>query len=247
MNDLRMKSLIIALAAAGPAACVGTGSGSNADPDNNCARINFYLDADGDGFGDVNNFVLACAGSAPPGYVPNYDDCDDTRADVSPNATEICDGIDANCDGVVDDGYACGEPADGCTHAGDSADGHHYIVCTGSRTRAGAELGCESLNGHLADLSDATEDALVSGLYRETFGTTHAWIYPFVTDTALAWSCLFGSDGGCGYTNWDSTPSPVANECAVLGASGGLVSWFADDCTLFQPYICEIASPPAQN
>ena len=32
----------------------------------------------------------------------NSDDCDDENADISPNAFEICDDIDNNCDDVVD-------------------------------------------------------------------------------------------------------------------------------------------------
>jgi len=40
-------------------------------------------------------------------------DCDDSEAAVNPNATEICDGIDNNCSGAIDDGLGdtCTPPA----------------------------------------------------------------------------------------------------------------------------------------
>ena len=34
-------------------------------------------------------------------------DCDDTNADLSPGATEVCDEIDNDCDGDIDDADLC--------------------------------------------------------------------------------------------------------------------------------------------
>jgi hypothetical protein len=61
----------------------------------------FYIDADGDGFGDANaEPIFAC--DQPIGYSPNNLDCDDSNPAVNPNAPEILDGIDNNCNGLTD-------------------------------------------------------------------------------------------------------------------------------------------------
>jgi hypothetical protein len=66
-----------------------------------CALRDFYADVDDDGFGDPATAVRACA--RPPGLVANADDCDDGDAAVNPTAPEVCNGIDDDCDAVLDE------------------------------------------------------------------------------------------------------------------------------------------------
>ena len=60
----------------------------------------WYVDGDEDGFGDPNVTRQAC--EQPAFYVDNAEDCDDRQGTVYPDAPEICDGLDNDCDGEID-------------------------------------------------------------------------------------------------------------------------------------------------
>ena len=63
--------------------------------------ITYFLDSDGDGFGDDNESTQGC--EQPSGYVPNGNDCDDFDEITYPSAVEVCDGIDNDCDDLIDE------------------------------------------------------------------------------------------------------------------------------------------------
>ncbi|MCB9663785.1 MAG: putative metal-binding motif-containing protein [Alphaproteobacteria bacterium] len=63
----------------------------------------WYPDADGDGAGADVAPVQACTAPAgPPAWVASGDDCDDADAARSPSAQETCNGVDDDCDALVD-------------------------------------------------------------------------------------------------------------------------------------------------
>ncbi|MEC7987530.1 MAG: MopE-related protein [Myxococcota bacterium] len=88
-----------------------------------------YTDADGDGYGDDDSMVQSC--SVVSGTVLVSGDCDDGDADINPDASDLCDGTDRNCDGV--------QSLDSCTDCqsildtdSSSADGVYTIDVDGS-------------------------------------------------------------------------------------------------------------------
>jgi len=92
----------------GPVIISGNPSGCNSEADilSTCGPQS--NDSDGDGISDFDD-------NCPDDFNPNQEDedgdffgtvcdCDDTDFDINPAAIEITDGVDNNCDGIIDDG-----------------------------------------------------------------------------------------------------------------------------------------------
>lgn len=80
--------------------------------DDGLTFITYYADVDGDTYGDASSSVSTCNG-APVGYVGNSSDCDDNNAAVNPAATEICNLIDDDCNGLIDENILVAGPISG--------------------------------------------------------------------------------------------------------------------------------------
>ncbi|MBK6484947.1 MAG: T9SS type A sorting domain-containing protein [Chitinophagaceae bacterium] len=96
-----------------PGACdAGNGNGidDNCDgiADDGFSATNYYVDADGDGYGASSE--LSLCENPGSGYSLNNTDCDDTNSEVNPIASEIFNGLDDNCDGIID--IACNPPTE---------------------------------------------------------------------------------------------------------------------------------------
>jgi len=64
------------------------------------ASATYYLDSDGDGYGDPSNSTVDCV--QPAGYVTNADDCDDSNDSVYLGAPGTGQNLDNNCNGLVE-------------------------------------------------------------------------------------------------------------------------------------------------
>ncbi len=90
--------------------------------DNNCdgridepgaACVIYYLDADRDGFGVTTEAVCTC-GPHGEHTATEPGDCEDGDPGIRPDARELCNGLDDDCDGGVDEDFDIGvecEPA----------------------------------------------------------------------------------------------------------------------------------------
>ncbi|WP_437896585.1 putative metal-binding motif-containing protein [Sorangium sp. So ce124] len=58
-----------------------------------------------DGYGDPWSPVTeSCTDPVTPGYAANDADCDDFDPSINPDAPELCNGLDDNCNSVADEG-----------------------------------------------------------------------------------------------------------------------------------------------
>ena len=201
---------------------------SQPDPDpDSCTPQTWYPDADGDGYGDETAAVDACV--APDGAVAEGRDCDDTRRDVHPGRKELCDGVDQDCDGYID------ERVDYNTYYED-ADGDGYGVDEVEACSLGEGL---AVRGGDCDDADPTRspgaEEVCDGVDQDCDGAVD-------DDTGDTWYADRDSDGygrasdttlGCtqpaGYVP-DATDCDDGHASAHPGGAEGCDSGIDEDC-----------------
>ena len=135
----------------------------------------WFADVDGDGHGALDSSLWAC--DRPDGFLATASDCDDWNGLINPDADEICDSTDNDCDGQIDleddsltDGLWMYEDIDGDGY-GDPA--------TAVQT-------CEVLEDYILDDTDCDD--------------TSDEVYPGAADY-----CGDGIDGNCSGDETDCT------------------------------------------
>jgi len=139
--------------------------------------VDYYLDADADGYGDAIYSVTGC--SAPTGYVTDNTDCDDSTSAVSPGKTEVCDYVDNDCDTSIDEGVLTTYYTDG--------DGDGY----GDSSASTAE-DCVAPSGFTSDTGDCDD--------------TEASVNPGETEVCGDWldNDCDGTPNTCGFSGTSS-------------------------------------------
>jgi len=100
-NSLDCDDSTNAVSPAGIETCNGIDDDCSGFIDDGIPYYDYYMDFDGDGFGDADMIMDTCLTSAPLGFVDNAMDCDDSNASIYPGANEIADNdIDEDCTGL---------------------------------------------------------------------------------------------------------------------------------------------------
>jgi hypothetical protein len=118
---------------------------------------------------------------------PATEDCNDEDASIRPGADELCNGVDDDCDGTVDDN------AIDMTRYYPDSDGDGY----GSST--GAIAACEAQTGYIDNDDDCNDE--------------DASFYPGAAETDCSDPRDYNCDGSTGYTDADGDGYAACTEC----------------------------------
>jgi hypothetical protein len=198
-----------ASAASNPEAVDVCENGQDEDCDGSDAICDcLATDGDGDGFGDG----LACSPV----------DCNDNNPNINPNATETCDGVDQDCDGLIDENFDL-DLDTWTTCEGDCNDNVPTTHPFASETCNGVDDDCD---GSVDEGFDNDIDGFTScgGDCNDANNT----ISPAAVETcdSVDQNCDGTPDNGvpsvmCPPTNSASTTACTTGSCQVTGCSSG--------------------------
>jgi hypothetical protein len=201
------------------------------DEDNICPTITYYCDDDLDTFkSDTATGTCSTYNCMPVICETNPgEDCDDTTSEINPDAEEICDGKDNNCNDEIDEGelcptitYYCDNDED--TFKSDTATGTCSTYncmpegcdtvpgtdCNDSNSaiKPGAEEICDGIDNNCAGspLVDEGDVCLIS-YYCDT--DTDGFISNTVTSTCNTYNCIPEGCQATQGTDCDDTNSEI--------------------------------------
>ena len=215
----------------------------NAIDDNDNSLIGgniIYIDSDLDGFGAEDGALSSLTCEVPDGYESISGDCDDNDALINPLGIETCDGIDEDCDDVVDSIEACEDEEDVEFEQNINEDGAStYLLVTQAKSWIDARNDCADRGYHLLTLDSPGEDEWINGT-ADVYSGNKWWIG--LNDRDIEGDFRWQSDDTLPqYTNWHAgEPNNWGgNEDCVQLNRWGDSTWNDEPCEYEFFYICE--------
>ncbi len=167
------------------------------------------------------------------GYSACIDDCNDFDPKVHPNAAEVCDLDDDNCNGVWDDDPKCPQCVNKDLPGPGTAD-----FCFVGKDYSAAEASCKAKGGTMLSIhSQAVQDWAST----TAFGINDAEWWIGLDDLDVEGTFTWSDGTPLDFTAWnDGEPNNAGEEdCANLPPwTGG--RWNDLPCDHVQPYICRM-------
>lgn len=204
-----------------------------------CEEVAWYFDADGDGRGDPTMTTLAC--EPPPGYVAFGDDCNDADPEQTAGADEVCDAIDNDCDGAIDEASDSNGSCNGCSLV--AMPTRSYAFCPQGATWNDGRTACAAFGGDLLRLDDATENSAVAAVVEPPSAVGGGWFIG-LSDGAGRGTFLWIDGGGLEFAAWlAGEPNDAAGDedCVEMDQAAG--GWNDVPCSMIRSFICETATP----
>ncbi len=182
--------------------------------------VTFYPDGDDDGHGIVGTTMMGC--TAPSGFAPNSDDCDDSAPDRFPGNPELCDAIDNDCDEpMVDETFACVRNASTTcvTSCGSMGTGTCSATCTAPSTCTPPAETCGATAGEDDDCDGFVDEGAQTVGTRIELGPQGNRIVVVPTD--MGYAAFVSRTGGLFARRFSDDGAMIGSEVLINGGTVG--------------------------
>lgn len=184
--------------------------------------------------GAIEQWLPCLEGATVDADSDTYDDCtadcNPHAPEVHPGATETCNFIDDDCNGVLDDPVDCPRCLDT-----DAPDGNGYSLCVERKSWVAARTYCNDRGQELASVHDNETFEHLAFTLMERLATETAWIG--LSDRDVEGTFVWTDGTPLDFQRWagGQPEGPPEMDCVASYPFG----WLLDECGLERAFICK--------